>query len=76
MQILYFVILNSDVLLFIATKAAVTPPKIAQSTPPTATMTWGFSVDSTANIGEARDGNPTVIISICQKRINVRFNIV
>lgn len=76
MQILNFVILNSVVLFFLATKAAVTPPKIAQSTPPIAIITWGFSVDSNANIGEAMGGNPTVIISICQKKINVIFNIV
>jgi hypothetical protein len=67
MQILNFVILNSVVLFFLATKAAVTPPKIAQSTPPIAIITWGFSVESNANIGEAIDGNPTVIISICKK---------
>ena len=52
------------VLFLFATKAAMTPPKIAQSTPPIAIITWGFSVDSNANIGEAMDGNPTVIISI------------
>ena len=65
MQILNFVILNSVVLFLFATKAAMTPPKIAQSTPPIAIITWGFSVDSNANIGEAMDGNPIVIISMC-----------
>ena len=69
MQILNFVILNiSVVLFFLATKAAVTPPKIAQITPPIAIITWGFSVASKANIGEAMDVNPNVIISICYKR--------
>jgi hypothetical protein len=63
MQILNFVILKGAVLFLVATKAAMTP-KIAQSTPPIAIITWGFSVDSNANIGEAMDGNPTVIISI------------
>ena len=54
----------------------MTPPKIAQSTPPIAIIACGFSVDSNANTGEAMDGNPTVIISICQQSINVRFNVV
>ena len=63
MQILNFVILNSVVSFFLATKAAMTPPKIAQSTPPIAIITWGFSVDSNASIGETINGNPTVIMS-------------
>jgi hypothetical protein len=64
MQILNFVILNSVVLFLFATKATMTPPKIAHSIPPIAIITWGFSVESNANIGETMDGNPTVIISI------------
>ena len=71
-QIFNFVILNRVVLFFLATKAAMTPPKIAHNTPPIAIIACGFSVDNNANIGEAMDdgNNPTVvIISICHQRM-------
>ena len=51
-------------LFFLATKAAMTPPKIAHNTPPIAIIACGFSIDNNANTGETMDDgdNPTVVI--------------
>ena len=56
--------MNRVVLFFLATKAAMTPPKIAHNTPPIAIIACGFSIDNNANTGETMDDgdNPTVVI--------------
>jgi len=56
--------LNRVVLFFLATKAAMTPPKIAHNTPPVAIIACAFSANNNANTGEIMDDadNPTVVI--------------